>query len=84
MTTLKTVSAEARFRARNQITIPEAVVQAARIEPGETFVVEVEPEDVDTLRLRRVRSSYAGALRGLWGPDATAYLEAERNAWDDR
>ena len=84
MTTLKTVSAEARFRARNQITIPEAVVRAAGIEPGETFVVEVEPEDIDTLRLRRIRTSYAGVLRGLWGPDANAYLEAERNAWDDR
>jgi len=83
MTTLKTVSAEARFRARNQITIPEAVVQAAGIEPGETFVVEVEPEDIDTLRLRRIRTSYAGVLRGLWGPDANAYLEVERNAWDD-
>ena len=84
MTTLKTVSAEARFRARNQITIPDAVVQAAGIEPGETFVVEVEPEDIDTLRLRRIRTSYAGVLRGLWGPDANAYLEVERNAWDDR
>jgi bifunctional DNA-binding transcriptional regulator/antitoxin component of YhaV-PrlF toxin-antitoxin module len=82
MTTLKTVSAEARFRARNQITIPDAVVQAAGIELGETFVVEVEPEDIDTLRLRRIRPSYAGALRGLWGGDTNAYLEAERNAWE--
>jgi bifunctional DNA-binding transcriptional regulator/antitoxin component of YhaV-PrlF toxin-antitoxin module len=84
MTTLKTVSAEARFRERNQITIPDAVVQAAGIEPGETFVVEVDPEDIDTLRLRRIRTSYAGVLRGLWGGDANAYLEAERTVWDDR
>jgi bifunctional DNA-binding transcriptional regulator/antitoxin component of YhaV-PrlF toxin-antitoxin module len=76
---LKTVSAQAHLRARNQLTIPDAIMQAAGIEPGETFVVEVEPEDHDTLRLRRVRTSYAGALRGLWG-DADAYLEAERNA----
>lgn len=80
---LKTVSAEAHLRARNQITIPDAIVRAVGIEPGETFVVEVEPEDRDTLRLRRVRTSYAGALRGLWGADADADLEAERNAWSE-
>jgi bifunctional DNA-binding transcriptional regulator/antitoxin component of YhaV-PrlF toxin-antitoxin module len=65
----KTVSAEAHLRARNQITIPDSLVRAVGIEPGETFVVEVEPDDGDTLRLRRVRTSYAGALRGLWGAD---------------
>jgi len=57
-------------------------VRAAGIEPGETFVVELEPDDGDTLRLRRVRTSYAGALRGLWGADANVFLEAERNAWE--
>jgi bifunctional DNA-binding transcriptional regulator/antitoxin component of YhaV-PrlF toxin-antitoxin module len=78
----KTVSAEAHLRARNQITIPDSIVRAVGIEPGETFVVEVEPDDGDTLRLRRVRTSYAGALRGLWGADANVFLEAERNAWE--
>lgn len=78
----KTVSAEAHLRARNQITIPDSIVQAAEIEPGETFVVEVEPDDGDTLRLRRIRTSYAGALRGLWGADANVFLEAERNDWE--
>ena len=78
----KTVSAEAHLRARNQITIPDSIVRAAGIELGETFVVDVEPDDGDTLRLRRVRTSYAGALRGLWGADANVFLEAERNAWE--
>ena len=78
----KTVSAEAHLRARNQITIPGSIVRAAGIEQGETFVVEVEPDDGDTLRLRRVRTSYAGSLRGLWGADANVFLEAERNAWE--
>ena len=78
----KTVSAEAHLRARNQITIPDSIVRAVGIEPGETFVVEVVHDDGDTLRLRRVRTSYAGALRGLWGADANVFLEAERNAWE--
>ena len=79
----KTVSAEAHLRARNQITIPDSIVRAAGIEPGEMFVVELEPDDGDTLRLRRVRTSYAGALRGLWGADAGVYLEAERDGWNE-
>ena len=79
----KTVSAEAHLRARNQITIPDSIVRAAGIESGETFVVELEPEDGDTLRLRRVRTSYAGVLRGLWGADAGVFLESERNAWSE-
>jgi bifunctional DNA-binding transcriptional regulator/antitoxin component of YhaV-PrlF toxin-antitoxin module len=78
----KTVTAEARLRKRNQLTIPDAIVREAGIEPGETFVVELEPGEPDTLLLRRMRTSYAGALRGLWGSDADAYLDAERNAWD--
>ena len=57
---------------------------------GESMLVDTgwgghnqhEPDDGDTLRLRRVRTSYAGALRGLWGADANVFLEAERNAWE--
>ena len=79
----KTVSAEARLRARNQITLPDPVVRAAGIEAGETFVVEVDQSDPDVLRLRRVRGSYAGVLRGLWGADATTWLDGERSAWDE-
>ena len=77
-----TVSAPARLRARNQLTIPEPIVEAAGIELGETFVVEVDPNDPDVVRLRRVRVSYAGALRGVYG-DIDAYLEEERAAWGD-
>lgn len=79
----KTVIAEAHLRARNQITIPDAIVRAAGIEPGETFVVELGLDDGETLHLRRVRTSYAGALRGLWGADAGVYLEAERDGWNE-
>ena len=77
----KTVIAEARLRERSQITIPEAIVQAAEIKTGETFVVELEPDRPDTIVFRRVRKSYAGALRGLWGADSAAFLEDERNDW---
>jgi len=75
------VKAEARMRARNQLTLPEPVVHAAGIEEGDRFVVEVAPNDPDTLRLHRIRGTYAGALRGVFGSSAE-YLEAERAAWE--
>ena len=77
----ETVSAQARLRERNQLTIPDQIVQAAGIGPGVTFIVETTLVDPDTLILRRVRSSYAGALRGVYGPVAE-YLEGERGSWE--
>lgn len=77
------VSAEARLRARNQLTLPEPVVQAAGILEGDRFVVEVAPGDPDTLRLHRIRPSYAGALRDVYGT-ATEYLDEERRSWEHR
>ena len=69
------------MRARNQMTLPEPVVKAAGIVEGDRFVVEVTPGDPDTLRLHRVRSSYAGALQDVFG-DTTEFLEAERQTWE--
>ena len=75
------VSAQARLRERNQLTIPDQIVQAAGIGPGVTFIVETTLVDPDTLTLRRVRTSYAGALRGVYGP-VDEYLEGERGSWE--
>lgn len=75
-----TVSARARLRARNQLTLPDPVVEQAGLEEGTTFVVEVSQEDPDTVLLHRVRESYAGALRGAYGNTAK-YLKEERGSW---
>lgn len=75
------IVAIARLRGRNQLTLPDAIVQAAGVEEGSTFVVELESSDPDVVRLRRVRSSYAGALKGLYEPVAE-YLAGEREGWD--
>ena len=79
--TIVGVTAEARLRARNQLTLPEPVVQAAGIIEGDRFVVEVSPGDPDTVHLHRIRPSYAGALRDVYG-DATEYVDAERSSWE--
>lgn len=76
-----TVHAEARLRGRNQLTLPDSIVRAAGANAGDTFVVELSSSEPDTLLLRRVRTSYAGAVRGLYGDDPSQHLEQERNSW---
>ena len=75
--------AEARLRGRNQLTLPDPVVQAGGLAEGERFVVEIDPAEPDTVRLHRIRSSYAGTLRDVYG-DPTAALAEEREGWSDR
>jgi bifunctional DNA-binding transcriptional regulator/antitoxin component of YhaV-PrlF toxin-antitoxin module len=74
------VTAEARLRAKSQLTLPNAVVRATNVSEGDRFVVEVAPDDPDTIRLHRVRSSYAGALHDVFD-DAADYLVDERLSW---
>ena len=76
-----TIRERAQLRARHQLTIPDAVVRAAGIEEGETFVVEVDPSHPETVRLERLRPSYAGALEGVYG-DTSEYLDELRRDWD--
>ena len=77
------IVATARLRGRNQITLPDPIVQAGGLEEGATFVVELDPGDPDVVRLRRVRPTYAGALKGMFEPTAE-YLEGERSTWKAR
>jgi hypothetical protein len=77
------VVATARLRPRNQLTLPDPIVQAAGLEEGATFVVELDEADPDVVRLRRVRLSYAGALKGIYEPPAE-YLDGERSGWQPR
>jgi len=79
MTTM--IRERAQLRARHQLTIPDAVVRAAGIEEGDTFVVEVDPSHPETVRLERLRTSYAGALEGIYG-DTREYLDELRRDWE--
>lgn len=74
---------QARLRARNQLTLPDPVVQAAGLAEGDRFSVDVDPAEPDVVRLRRLRTSYAGALTDVYGPAAEALAE-ERKSWPDR
>ncbi|CAN5471016.1 hypothetical protein BH24CHL9_BH24CHL9_04300 [soil metagenome] len=75
----------ARLRPRNQLTLPEPVVRVLGARPGERFLVSVDGPD--SLRLVRIRTSYAGALAGMWGSDqdaVDAWLSDERGSWLER
>ncbi len=74
------ITAQARLRAKSQLTLPESIVDAAGVAVGDRFLVEVAPDEPDTIRLHRIRASYAGALRGVFD-DAGDYLAAERESW---
>jgi len=69
----ETVSAEARLRARNQLTNPGPIVRP-RDRAGEKFVVELEPDDQDTILLRVFEQLRGFSARSL----GTGYQDLPR------
>lgn len=72
----------ARLRPRNQLTLPAAVASRLDVKPGDRFIVLVDGPD--SVRLVRIRESYAGALAGLWGTTSAEmdeWLRTERASW---
>ena len=76
----RAIAAEARLRRKSQLTLPDSVVQAANLGVGDRFLVEVAPDDPNTIHLHRIRPSYAGALDGMYG-DVDEYVSGERATW---
>jgi hypothetical protein len=75
------VHAEARLRAKSQLTLPEPIVEASGVEEGDRFLVELSPDDPDTIRLHRIRASYAGVMADVYGGVAD-YIDGERRTWE--
>jgi bifunctional DNA-binding transcriptional regulator/antitoxin component of YhaV-PrlF toxin-antitoxin module len=75
----------ATVRAKNQLTIPQAVAERHGIEPGQRLVV-VDTGEVDQFVVRVVRKSYAGALSGVYfssTEENVAYVRRLREEeWD--
>jgi hypothetical protein len=74
------VIAEARLGERNELTLPDATAKAAGITVGERLVVTFNPENPDTIRLDRIRASYAGSMADTFG-DPGAYVRTVREGW---
>jgi bifunctional DNA-binding transcriptional regulator/antitoxin component of YhaV-PrlF toxin-antitoxin module len=77
---------QSSLRARNQITVPAAIVKRLGLRAGDRFAFVAEDGDQDVLCLYRLRESYAGTLAGVYGrtPQEIAdYLHAERETWGE-
>jgi bifunctional DNA-binding transcriptional regulator/antitoxin component of YhaV-PrlF toxin-antitoxin module len=72
--------AAARLGSRNQLTLPIDILEAARIQEGDSFLVDLDQGDPDVIILRRVRTTYAGALSGMYAP-VEGYIGDERSGW---
>ncbi len=70
------------MRTKNQLTIPQPVADRLGISPGQRLVIVDRGVD-DEFTVRVIRSSYAGALAGVFGTteENLAYVRGERDAW---
>ena len=78
------IEAEARLRAKNQITVPEPVVSALEAKLDDTLIFEADTSEPGIIRVRLLPRSFAGALTGVYGSaaDVKAFVEEERAAWE--
>lgn len=77
------VSAEARLRARFQLTLPEPVAIALAARPDDRLIFEADPAEPGVVRVRKARTSFAGAAAGAFGSEeeVLAFLREERASW---
>ena len=78
-----TIEAEARLRAKNQITVPEPIVSALEAQADDTLVFEADAAEPGVIRVRLLPRSFAGTLTGTYGTTAEvkAFLDEEHEAW---
>ncbi len=84
-TLARPIEAEARLRAKNQLTLPEPIADALDAHPDDVLVFEADPAQPGVAHVHLVRSGFAGALTGTYGTteDVKAYLREERAAWGE-
>jgi bifunctional DNA-binding transcriptional regulator/antitoxin component of YhaV-PrlF toxin-antitoxin module len=79
------VEVRVELRRKNQMTLPEKIASSMGVGEGSRLVIRYDPATGEA-RLRPLRDSYAGALRGVYGERAeevAAYLEEERGGWGE-
>jgi len=81
---MTTIEAEARLRAKNQITVPEPIVAALEAQKDDRLVFEADAAEPGLIRVRLLPRTYAGSLTGVYGTsaDVAAFLRDEHAAWD--
>jgi bifunctional DNA-binding transcriptional regulator/antitoxin component of YhaV-PrlF toxin-antitoxin module len=77
---MATIEIEVRLNDKNELTLPDEVMERLRLEPGQRLVLELEEENPNQMQVRPLRRSYRGLLAGVYGSDEEAleYVRAER------
>jgi hypothetical protein len=79
-----TIEAEARLRAKNQLTVPEAIVEILEARQNDLLVFEANPLEPGTAVVRVVPRTFAGALTGVFGTteEVKTFLREEHADWE--
>jgi bifunctional DNA-binding transcriptional regulator/antitoxin component of YhaV-PrlF toxin-antitoxin module len=81
-TLIPTTTEIIRVRAKNQMTLPEAIATTMDIEPGDRFRAWVQEDG--TLVLRKCSRSAYGKYKGVWGAtteEVVAHIREMRDEW---
>jgi AbrB family looped-hinge helix DNA binding protein len=80
------IRAVSDVRRKNQVTVPHQIAKEMGLEAGSRLVFELDPDDPDIIHVRRLRRSYAGIARGVYGDtseEIAAYIRSERESWGE-
>lgn len=79
------IEADARLRAKNQLTLPEPIAHALGAEPNDLLVFEVDPSQPDVALVHVVPAGFAGAMTGIYGTTAEVqkFIREEHAAWGE-
>lgn len=80
------VLAQAKLTSKNQITIPSEARKHLGLKAGDTVYLSIEDGRVVLQGLRGGwTEAYAGLGQEVWRSDGggRAFIESERDAWDD-
>lgn len=81
--TMPSIIGVARLRAKNQLTLPDAVARAIDARPGDRLRIWVE--EGGTVQLQKAPASMAGAFPGMWGhtsEEVAEHLNELRDEWE--
>lgn len=73
---------EVTISARNQITLPAAIMRSQKLRPGQKLYIK-EQKDVIILTPKNSSEKYAGIMKNDWGKNSAAKLRKIRNTdWE--
>jgi bifunctional DNA-binding transcriptional regulator/antitoxin component of YhaV-PrlF toxin-antitoxin module len=85
ITTSGPIEADAKLRAKNQITVPDAIVRALGASQDDVLAFEADPAQPGVAHVRLMPRDFAGSLTGMWGTteEVLAFLQEEHDSWGE-